>query len=215
MEKRMNKKTKLIIVASALLLTAVLAVIGGSVAAKYIKEQRLPGSIKLEAELAESIEVFEHKADRQDDGTYVLLEGTANETTEGIDDYMLMPGVDVPKDPTVRVTGYTGIPAYVFIEVTVPEDEVEVFEEYVAYSVTDNWSELDSTAYPGVWYTTLGADDAGNVEIPVLAEVVDGCQLQISDTLPRGTTASLSFTAYIGQIIGEATPAQVYGELTA
>ena len=206
MEKRMNRKTKLIIVASALLLTAVLAVIGGSVAAKYIKEQQIPGKIKLEAELAESIEVYEHVPSRQTDGTYVLSD--TDETKTGYE-YVLMPGVDVPKDPTVRVTGYTGIPAYLFVKVegTMPAT--------VTYAVdTAKWTAL-GTDYPGVWYTTLGASDAGDVEVPVLAEVVTGCQLQVSDALPRESTGSLSFKAYIGQIIGDATAAQVYAEVSA
>ena len=187
-EKNKSNKNKLIYIPIILILAAGLIVLIGTASAKFIKDIPLPGKIKISASLADKIEVYEHKVERQDDGSYILGE----DTTES-NEYELMPGVDVPKDPTVKITGYSGMPAYVYIKVesTLPAT--------VSYQIDETiWTSLGD----GVYYRSLTAADkteSGIIEYKILKQIANGNELQVSDKLDRQTNASLDFTAYIAQ----------------
>ncbi|MBO4423088.1 MAG: hypothetical protein J5879_06590 [Clostridia bacterium] len=164
----------------------------GTASAKFIKDIPLTGKIKISASLADDIKVYEHKAERQDDGSYILGE----DTTES-NEYELMPGVDVPKDPTVKIKGYSGMPAYVYIKVesTLPDT--------VSYQIDETiWTTLGN----GLYYRSLTAADkteSGIIEYKILKQIANGNELQVSDRLARETNASLDFTAYIAQRTAE------------
>jgi hypothetical protein len=193
-KKKLSKQGKLTVLIIALSLVVVGATVAGVVSAKYIKQIRTDGSITVSAKLAESIEVKEHQATRNTDGTYTL--GTAEVETNS---YMLMPGVDIKKDPFVRVTGYTGMPAYLFVKVesTLPDN--------VTFAPANGWTALPDNA--GVYYRELGKNSVpaqGALEIPVLAADNSGNTLTVSDKLVRpGQEYSMNFTAYIAQNIGQ------------
>ncbi len=202
-KKKLTKKGWMTVLMIALSLIVVSAAIAGVVSAKYIKQVQTPEKITVSAKLAEDIKVFEHVVTRQSDGSYI----TAEETTDA-QAYVLMPGVDVPKDPTVIITGYTGMPAYVFVKIEsdLPAPGTDGVKE-IDYTVDSTWTALGET-YPGVYYKTIGIDDASNgvVEIPVLSG-----DLVVSEKLqrPQGPF-SLSFTAYIAQKITGQTAAAAY-----
>lgn len=113
----MKKKT--LTIAIALVLVVALAV-GATYA--YLKAETgevkntfVAGSAVADGDL----ELFEHVANRNTDGTYTLdtnAKATAGEN--GVyNSYTVMPGVNLPKDPTVEVTKAEG-PYYLFVEVT-------------------------------------------------------------------------------------------------
>ncbi|MBP5269334.1 MAG: hypothetical protein ILO42_00085 [Clostridia bacterium] len=205
-KKKLSKQGKLTVLIIALSLVVVGATVAGVVSAKYIKQIRTDGSITVSAKLAESIEVKEHQATRNTDGTYTL--GTSEVTSNS---YMLMPGVDIPKDPFVRVTGYTGMPAYLFVKVesTLPDN--------VTFAPANGWTALPDNA--GVYYRELGKNSVpaqGALEIPVLAADNSGNTLTVSDKLVRpGQAYTLSFTAYIAQKVAGQTAAQAYQTASA
>lgn len=60
------------------------------------------------------LKLYEHLANQNTDGTY-SLDKKANTVTSNT--YTVMPGVNLPKDPTVEVTKAEG-PYYLFVEVT-------------------------------------------------------------------------------------------------
>ena len=182
----------------SLLLVAILAMaaVAGTVYAKYAGEQKLSGKITVSAKLATDLEIFEHQATRQTNGTYTL--GT---TEVAENSYVLMPGVDVPKDPTVRVTGYTGMDAYLYIEVVGEEKTDPVYFEVD----TQKWTALTGETGPNggkLYYKALGASDkADEILVEILKKLTDADnkQVRVSDTLPRTADLDVSFYAYIGQ----------------
>ena len=188
-----NNKSKSLLLLSVLLIAVVaITVTVGLVSAKYVRENHIPGKITIRGDLAESIEVFEHTVTGNPD-EYEL---STAETLEG-NEYLLMPGVDVPKDPAVRVVKYTGVNAYVYVEVISTADP-----DFVTFSLSDKWTKLDLSSAEGmtdrvIYYYNgaLEADENGNLVLPIL----DGTGLTVSDKLPRTTQASVDFKAYIAQ----------------
>ncbi len=183
-----NKLTALILLLS-LIGVVILSVVGG-VLAKYITEKRLSGKINVSGQLAVSIEIVEHNIDRKPSGEIVL--DTTKERTHN--EYPLMPGVDVAKDPFVRVTGFSGADSWLYVEVLKSAD----FPSTVTFEIDSGWTKLSGVTGPQggeVYYKALGASDAGDVTANILKDQ----KLIVSDQLARGTRATLTFNAYIAQ----------------
>ena len=129
---------------AVLILSIILISICGAGYAKYINQQKYTGTVTLKAELG-TIVLREHKAVRQDDGSYVLLdEGEcAEEDVENIHEhvtsnsYILIPGLDVPKDPHVVITKENDLPVYIYIEVI---DKTE--SDKLTYTISKEWEPL-------------------------------------------------------------------------
>lgn len=208
-EKLLTKRGTVTRIALLALAAVLLLSVIGYVSAKYVQQVGVRGSIKVSATLAKNIEVYEHKAERDTDGSYKL----DSDSVVSKNTYELMPGVDVPKDPTVKVTGYTGMPAYIYITV----DKSANWPSTVTYAIDkDVWTELRT----GLWYREIGgkpAETTGTSETtgtasypdPLEFPIIEDNLLTVSQDLPRGTTASLSFRAYIVQKTGDKTAAQV------
>ncbi len=205
------KDKKYFVAALVLVLAVAVAAVASAVTAKYVGQKDVKATIGLKADLAESITVYEHVANRQTDGSYEL---DSSAITEEGQTYMLMPGVDIYKDPTVRVTGYTGLPAYLFV-VT----EVSEYGTVLGFNMADGWQSL--SGHGGVWYKELtSADIPGEDETykdyPVLETLADGYQIDVFETLPRESKYTFAFKAYIGQkTVDYNTPVKVFEALTS
>lgn len=180
----------------ALIVALLCGLIGGAYA-KYVKQDTREGTVTIKANLG-TIELLEHEAEKQDDGSYKLL-GVNNGLCDGTDHthmdgttsregntYKLLPGLDIPKDPFVRITGKTPIEAYVFIEVVTNIDtdnkdmttDKDVTDDHnVSYFLTNDW-QLISTAtdettkvttavyvYTTVVNEAFGANGTGTIQI--------------------------------------------------
>ena len=187
MEKKNNKSKTLLLLSLLLMAVIAVTIVVGLVSAKYVTEKHIPGKITIRADLADDIEVFEHTITGNPD----VYELTTAETKEG-NEYLLMPGVDVPKDPHVRILGYNGVNAYVYVEVKSTADPT-----YVKFSLDEKWVRLTDITDRNIYYYTgeLAADEDGNVVLPIL----DGKGLIVSYGLPRATTATITFDAFIAQ----------------
>lgn len=101
---------------------------------------------------------------------------TSTETNKGVDNYKMVPGITLPKDPKVTVMAGSE-DCYVFVEVTPSNNYSTYFDAYVIDSAY--WTPLGNT-YPNVYYkevTGLTAEGATNLELPILtnnAVVVKG-----------------------------------------
>lgn len=199
MEK--TRKTRISVLSLILLAIAAAALIIGLAAAKYVKEVRMTHTITVSADLAKSIEIFEHKANRTEHGDY---ETSADAVAEN--EYKLMPGVDVPKDPTVRIKGYTGLAAWLYVEIV--ETNVPAT---VTYATASGWEPLSVTGPNGgkIYYRELTNTQTGDLEFPVLANNT----VTVSESIPRNTTLKLDFYAYITQQKG--TAADDFASFTA
>lgn len=180
-----NKLTALILLLSVIGVV-ILSVVGG-VLAKYITEKRLSGKINVSGQLAVSIEIVEHNIDRLPSGEIVL--DTTKESTHN--EYPLMPGVDVAKDPFVRVTGFSGADSWLYVEVV----KSSGFPDTITFEIDSGWTKLDGVSGREIYYKALGASDAGDVT----ANILKGQKLIVSDKLARETIATLTFNAYIAQ----------------
>jgi len=185
MEKK-KTNSKILSLLSVLLMTVIaITIVVGVVSAKYVNERHIPGKITIKADLAKEIEVFEHTISGNPD----VYELTTEETTQG-NTYRLMPGVDVPKDPYVRIKGYTGVNAYVYVELISDADP-----RYVTFSLSDKWVKLDSITNRKIYYYTGTLQAADLIEL----EILDGKGLTVNYGLPRKTDAFIKFDAFIAQ----------------
>ena len=195
MEK--TRKTRISVLSLILLAIAAAALIIGLAAAKYVKEVRMTHKITVSADLAKSIEIFEHKVNRTEHGDYEMSADTVTKN-----EYKLMPGVDVPKDPTIKVTGYTGLHAWLYVEVIgSPTDEIKFTVDTAAWG-----SPLTITGPNGgklyareLTSDNITVDNGGNPEFTILKADGKGNSVTVSEKLPRNASLELKFYGYITQ----------------
>ena len=139
--------------------------------------------------------------------TYGDINITLTETTG--EDYKIIPGVDIGKDPKVTVNANSEA-CWLFVKV----DEVGTFvADKVTYSVADGWTAL--TGQPGVYYREVGAVTA-DTDFYVLKDNV----VKVSDTLTKEdikditTRPTLTFTAYAVQKDGIADAATAWSKIS-
>lgn len=153
--------------------------------AKYIKDIPFTGNVTFKADLAENFTLTETKAERQTNGTYILSGEQVTQNT-----YILMPGVDVPKDPKITIEGKTAVPAYLYVEVL----ESKNFPDEVTYTMAEGWLPLEGV--PNVYYYETPITGTPAV---LTISILKNNTLTVSDQLPRGSTGTLSFHAYMAQ----------------
>lgn len=156
------------------------------------------------------LELFEHVATKNNDGTYTLAEAT---TTEG-NSYVVMPGVNLPKDPTVNVKAASGA-YYLFVEVT---KGAKVDGDTLGYTVdSSKWIRLNIDGREVYAYTTDGTNPA------ILNAPVNNVHVLTGDTITvsgdeakiaalTADNANLTFKAYACQAAGFADAAAAFNE---
>lgn len=162
------------------------------------------------------LKLYEHLAKQNTDGTY-SLDKTANTVTSNT--YTVMPGVNLPKDPTVEVTAANG-PYYLFVEVT---KGAKVDGDTLKYTVdSSKWFRLTSIKDREVYvYAADGATatilDGKLDATPVLKAIsdTDSNTIQVSTdnakvaALTKDNSA-LTFQAYACQSAGFKTAAEAF-----
>ena len=120
---------------------------GGAAYAKYVTQKQFDGSVTIKAELG-TITLQEHTANRKEDGSYELLTSTTDKN-----EYIIIPGLDIPKDPYVAVDKASAIPVYVFVEVVSALNGSAVSYEVDEYHATKNpngkWIKIGGDGYEG------------------------------------------------------------------
>ena len=207
MKNKKNSIKYLIIAAALLLAVGVSAVIGGTIA-KYRTSINFSQKVKFTVALCDDMIITEHVADRSGDGSYTLKP----EATTPANEYKLMPGVDVPKDPFIVITNKTALPGRLYIEVV----ESDPFDsDNIAYEISDCWTLLKDGENAVIgenggmiyYYNTELLTNATSVEGEVdndggtltVKDIIKDNTMIISQDLPRGTTAELQFYAYLCQ----------------
>ena len=219
MTKKNNRRKYILIFSLAALLVVAIAI--GLSQAKYKTEKVMQGKVRFTATLAENLKIQEHPAVREHDGSYKL---NTDADPVQVQEYKLMPGVDIPKDPFVTVEGKTNLPGWLFVEI----DDSKLPEE-VTYAVrsaegaTDEdpgyWIDTGLTGQYGkiyVYYKQLvtadtqqgTGDDVELTEFYVLAPDDRGNTITVSQYLERETDAKLNFYAYLCQAITEPATAE-------
>jgi hypothetical protein len=131
-----QKKSRLMMAAVAVILLAVLI---SSAIGKYVTTVSVPGKVTFTAKLAGSMVLQEHKAERNADGSYTLTEQIATADENGyFNGYDLIPGLDIPKDPHIVITGKTDVKAYLFVEVVENGAKTQIKDVFGFEMITQN-----------------------------------------------------------------------------
>lgn len=185
------------------LLVALNMVIGVCVYAKYIYNEGSQVNISINASLG-TVAVLEHEARKNPDGTYTLETGKAPLGAGQGNSYILIPGLDVAKDPFVKIDNNSDIPAYLFIVVdtNIPDDSG------VTYSLEACWKPLEG--YSNV-YVYSENNEALNVAGKMTnIQILQDDLIYVSQYLKPSGSVYLNFRACMGQIFKDATPEMVY-----
>lgn len=150
-----------------------------------------------------NIDLFEHN--------YVASSNTLGTTeVKKVDDYKIIPGVNLPKDSTVRVKGGSEA-CWLFIKV---EQTGTFVQNKVTYSVKTGeggWTALNNQ--PGVYYREVGA-----VTQDTTFNILTDNQVTVSENLTKEDIKDitgnqvLKFTAYAVQKDGFDTAAAAWAE---
>lgn len=207
----MKKKT--LTIAIALVLVVALAV-GATYAYLTAKTGEVKNTFVAGSAVADGdLELFEHVAKMNNDGTYTLDSTT---TTTG-NKYTVMPGVNLPKDPTVTVEKASGA-YYLFVEVT---KGAKVDGDTLSCTVDGSkWIKLNVDDKEVYAYTTDGKTPAvltaEVTNVPVLASIdAKGNTIEVSgDNTKIGAlteaNSALTFKAYACQAAGFANATEAF-----
>lgn len=173
--------------AALILLTALTGVY-----AKYVMEQPITGTASITAKLG-SVQVLESEAVPNALGEYTL--NTALAVTENTYN-IVIPGLDIPKDPYVVIHDKTEVPVYIFVEVVNKLSGSEL-----TFAIDDDyWLEL--TGFQGAnggtvyVYTTNKTSAAAAVADPGRINILDGKQVTVGQELLHGLTENLGLSFY-------------------
>ena len=129
--------------------------------------------------------------------THTFTSGDINITlaeTTG-EDYKIIPGKDIPKDPKVTVTAGSEA-CWLFVKV---EESGTFVADKVTYAIDKDWTALEGEK--GVYYRKVAA-----VTADTDFSVLEGNKITVKDTLTKGdikdiaaTNPTLTFTAYAVQ----------------
>lgn len=160
--------------------------------AKYVVDQTITGVASITAKLG-SVQVLESEAVPNALGEYTL--NTALAVTENTYN-IVIPGLDIPKDPYVVIQNKTEVPVYIFVEVV---DQLSGSE--LTFAIDDDcWLELpdvqgahDGTVYV---YTTDKSSAAAAVADPGRINILKGRQVTVGQELLHGLTENLGLSFY-------------------
>lgn len=136
-----------------------------------------------------NIELYEHAYDA---ATNTLT----TQTTDKVDNYKIVPGKNLPKDPTVKVVANSEA-CWLFVKVEATGDFANGKVAYSVDTTAGNWTAL--TGVSGVYYREVENSTDAQV-FPVLA----GNKVTVSENLTKAeianaTAPTLTFTAYAVQ----------------
>lgn len=193
------KNTKRILLAAAAALLLVAVSVGGTLAWLTDSTETVTNTF---APAGIDIDIFEHKYD-----------GSALDNTEEVkqnNNYKLVPGNVLPKDPFVRVKADSE-PCYIFVKI----EETNI-QNFVTYAVDDDkWTFVETGVY---MYKEKVATSSTNRDLYILK----GNQVVVKENVTYGdmhptegtfTNPVLKFTAYAVQSenLTVSTPEEIWG----
>ena len=159
-----------------------------------------------------NIDLYEHKYDAS---TNTLGD---DEIRDDSNKYKIIPGVNLPKDPTVKVTKGSE-KCWLFVKV---EKTGTFVEGKVTYDIADGWTQLTGEGITDtVYYRQVGADAANDQTFGVLKQTTANGKtyaITVSDQLTKTDvknqgTVTLKFTAYAVQQDGMTDAADAWAKV--
>lgn len=190
-----NTRNRILLTALAALLLVVVAV-GSTVAYLQASTKTITNTFKA-ASIA-NLTLIEHEYDADNH----TLKST---TTQANANYQFIPGVDLPKDPTLNAEA--DVPYYVFVKVTISNwPTTDKISKKMFYETDTTWTKLEGATTEentAVYYKALDA----NVKITDLQLITDNkitVSADLDKTTLEGITGNIQmeFTAYAIQQSG-------------
>lgn len=205
MKNRRNVSNKTVAILLALVL-AIGCAVGGTLAWLISKTEPVVNTFTY-GDI--NIDLYEHKYNAGENNL-----GTEKITK--VDNYKIIPGVDLPKDPTVEVKANSEA-CWLFVKVK--EENWPTFTnadgtKKVSYSIANDWTALENQT--GVYYREVDA-----VETAKEFYVLKDNTVTVSDTLTKEdikgitTKPTLTFTAYAVQKDGSTNAADAWAKIPA
>lgn len=146
-------------------------------------------------------------------GTLTLSE-TGMDATNRTKDYMVIPGVDITKDPKVTFSG-NNVPAYVFVKVdaatgwttTTDNRTYTCIDGKVSWTVHNSWTLVDGTT--NVYWQEATTAGLSNVSV-ISDNKITVANTVLQSELTADAVPNLTFTAYAVQKDNLATPAAAW-----
>lgn len=190
----------------------------GAVSAKYVTERTLQSQVTFTAKLAEKMVLEEYEVSRTPKGDYEYKKSdTGNHIAVNANSYVLMPGVDVMKDPYIRITNKTPIEAYLFLEIVGLPPEGD--GKGVTYQLMDEWKLVENLMGKNggkVYVYSSGENpveldenltqDTGFKNIDIIKEG----KVYVSQKLAKNADLEIKFYAVMGETASGTTPEAVY-----
>lgn len=191
MKKKFGMATGLLMIAVLLVSMAI-----GAAYAKYVTQKTLEDTLTITADIG-TIKLLEHKAVRNADGSYYLTSETV-----AANSYVLIPGLDIPKDPYVVITKPDTLPVYVYVEVV---DGLGTGSG-ITYALTGDWTDLGITGPNGgrVYAYKSSFTQSGTIYI------LNNDTVYVGQKLNMTGDPDLKFYAYMYQAIEGKTAEEVY-----
>lgn len=198
----MNRK-KIPLISVIVVAILLIAVVVGFVYSKYVREDKFTGTANISANLGQ-IQVLESPAEKQDNGSYVLNESADPVTSNTY--VVVLPGLDIPKNPYVYIKEKSSIPVYVYVEVL-----NGLGTSNLSFDLTENWISLDLKGTNGgdvyVYGAVIDGDktpivlDNNVVPDELIIPILANDKVIVSDKLNRAATdLNLNFYAYMAEV---------------
>lgn len=187
-----HKKGKFVPVLLACAAVLAVVLLGSGIRAKYVTSVPLTGTVTIKGELADNVTLTEHKAERKSDGSYTLSETDITDHNE----YIVMPGVDIPKDPTITIENKSSVPAYLYVEI------VDDSPGTATYALTDDWEKItvtDTTRNVYVYKLSFSGETSQSIQILKDNKIIIS---EKYDPTSASAHFSLQFRAYMAQVEG-------------
>lgn len=138
--------------------------------------------------------ILENEVTKLDDGSYEIGEEAVLALGNN---YSVLPGLVLPKNPFARINGKTDIPAYMYIEVIDTITDVGL-----TYDISDDWVLLEGITGPnGGSVYSYGEDKLITEDVTDVA-IIDGDKITVPEDpeFPtEGDDPELTFYGYLGQ----------------
>ena len=181
-------------VGALLILTMLSTWMFSGLLAKYVVSDKYPDSARVASSGVGTWELQEHEAKEtyENSGIYELL--TDKDPVKGNEYEKVLPGVDIPKDPFIKMgLKDTELPYELYLEVTEKN-----LPDTVTYELTDDWIFVSKAG--GVYkYKYKYAFDVGTTYSGEI-KILKNDKLYVSEHyVGNGSVFSLSFDAYLIQ----------------
>ena len=192
MKKKFGMATGLLMIAVLLVSMAI-----GNAYAKYVTQKTLENTLTITADIG-TIKLLEHKAVRNADGSYYLTSETV-----AANSYVLIPGLDIPKDPYITIEGKSSLDSYLFLEV------VDTLDGGVTYAISDQGLLLEDQLGKNGGKVYVYSNNSGNADVvnesageTFTVSILEGNMITVSQHLLEYNTAEpdgLKFYACMGE----------------